>query len=68
MRVLKVLDDLGPSEMSLPEAAHAAGFADSAHFSRTFLRMFGLPAAALELVAPKIQPPPLAGVSGAFRP
>lgn len=33
----------------LTEAAHAAGFADSAHFSRTFLRMFGLPAAALEL-------------------
>lgn len=33
----------------LTEAAHAAGFADSAHFSRTFQRMFGLPAAALEL-------------------
>lgn len=33
----------------LTEAAHAAGFADSAHFSRTFLRMFGLPAVALEL-------------------
>jgi AraC-like DNA-binding protein len=29
---------------SLTEAAHQAGFADSAHFSRTFLRMFGIPA------------------------
>lgn len=28
---------------SLTEAALAAGFADSAHFSRTFRRMFGLP-------------------------
>jgi AraC-like DNA-binding protein len=35
---------------SLTEAAHEAGFADSAHFSRTFRRMFGLPAAALELL------------------
>ncbi|TFL16559.1 AraC family transcriptional regulator [Jannaschia formosa] len=34
---------------SLTAAAHQAGFADSAHFSRTFHRMFGLPAAALEL-------------------
>jgi AraC-like DNA-binding protein len=29
---------------SLTEAAHQAGFSDSAHFSRTFLRMFGIPA------------------------
>jgi AraC-like DNA-binding protein len=28
--------------MSLTEAADAAGFADSAHFSRTFRAMFGL--------------------------
>lgn len=35
--------------MSLTEAAQEAGFADSAHFSRTFKRMFGLPAAALEM-------------------
>jgi AraC-like DNA-binding protein len=35
--------------MSLTEAAQAAGFADSAHLSRTFKRMFGLPAAALEM-------------------
>jgi hypothetical protein len=26
------------------------GFSDSAHFSRTFRRMFGLPAAALQLI------------------
>lgn len=36
---------------SLTEAAHSAGFADSAHFSRTFRRTFGLPAAALRLSA-----------------
>ncbi|WP_164157615.1 helix-turn-helix domain-containing protein [Sandarakinorhabdus rubra] len=34
---------------SLTEAAHEAGFADSAHFSRTFRRTFGLPAAGLRL-------------------
>jgi len=34
---------------SLTRAAHEAGFADSAHFSRTFRRMFGLPAAELRL-------------------
>lgn len=33
---------------SLTEAAHAAGFADSAHFSRIFKRSFGLPATTLE--------------------
>jgi AraC-like DNA-binding protein len=32
---------------SLTEAAHQAGFADSAHFSRTFRRTFGLPATSL---------------------
>lgn len=32
---------------SLTEAAHGAGFADSAHFSRTFRRMFGVAPAAL---------------------
>ena len=35
---------------SLTVAAHEAGFADSAHFSRTFHRMFGVPAASLQLV------------------
>lgn len=34
----------------LTDAAHAAGFSDSAHFSRTCRRMFGLPASALEYV------------------
>jgi len=34
---------------SLTEAAHAASFSDSAHFSRTFRRMFGLPAASLRV-------------------
>jgi AraC family transcriptional regulator len=33
----------------LTEAAHAAGFSDSAHFSRTFHRMFGLPATTLQV-------------------
>ena len=36
---------------SLTEAAHQAGFADSAHFSRTFRRMFGTNAAALQVTA-----------------
>jgi AraC family transcriptional regulator len=35
--------------MNLTQAAQAAGFSDSAHLSRTFKRMFGLPAAALEM-------------------
>ena len=34
---------------SLTEAAHEAGFADSAHLSRTFRRTFGLPANQLRL-------------------
>ncbi|MFO0615927.1 MAG: AraC family transcriptional regulator [Polyangiaceae bacterium] len=32
---------------SLTDAAHGAGFADSAHLSRTFRRMFGIAAASL---------------------
>jgi AraC-like DNA-binding protein len=35
---------------TMTDAAHAAGFSDSAHFSRTCRRMFGLPASALEFV------------------
>ncbi|HEX3484254.1 MAG TPA: AraC family transcriptional regulator [Micropepsaceae bacterium] len=35
---------------SLTKAAHEAGFADSAHFSRTFRRMFGIKAAALRII------------------
>ncbi len=34
---------------TLTESAHDAGFADSAHFSRTFKKTFGLPAGALRL-------------------
>lgn len=34
---------------SLTEAAHEAGFADQAHFSRTFRRMFGIAPAALRM-------------------
>jgi AraC-like DNA-binding protein len=33
---------------SLTEAAHVGGFADSAHFSRTFKRMFGVPAVGVQ--------------------
>ena len=35
---------------SLTEASHAAGFADSAHFSRTFKRMFGVQAIGVQRV------------------
>jgi AraC family transcriptional regulator len=34
---------------SLTDAAHGAGFADSAHLSRTFRRMFGINAASLQV-------------------
>jgi AraC-like DNA-binding protein len=37
------------SGASLTEAAHGAGFADSAHLSRTFRRMFGIVAASLRV-------------------
>lgn len=37
---------------SLTEAAHAAGFSDSAHFSRIFRRTFGLPATTLTRLQP----------------
>jgi AraC-like DNA-binding protein len=35
---------------NLTEASYAGGFADSAHFSRTFKRMFGLPAIGIKPV------------------
>lgn len=38
------------SGTSLTSAAHEAGFADSAHFSRTFLRMFGVQASLLQMI------------------
>lgn len=47
-RLTRAVEQLAAGQR-LTEAAHMAGFADSAHFSRTFQRMFGLPAAALEL-------------------
>lgn len=34
---------------SLTEASHAGGFADSAHFSRTFKRMFGFAPSSIQL-------------------
>ena len=40
--------------VSLSEAAHAAGFADSAHLTRTSRRMFGVPPSAMELSAPAL--------------
>ena len=42
-RLMKAVEIRAAGE-SLTEAAHQAGFSDSAHFSRTFLRMFGVPA------------------------
>lgn len=46
LRLMKALD-LYSAGHSLTEAAHDAGFADSAHFSRTFRRTFGVPATTL---------------------
>lgn len=48
LRLVRAVDDYSTSR-NLTHAAHAAGFADSAHLSRTFRRMFGLPAAALAI-------------------
>ncbi len=48
LRLVRAVDAYSGSQ-SLTHAAHAAGFADSAHLSRTFRRMFGLPAAALAI-------------------
>lgn len=42
-RLMRAVERRATGE-SLTEAAHQAGFSDSAHFSRTFLRMFGVPA------------------------
>ena len=38
---------------SLSTAAHAAGFADAAHLTRTSHRMFGFPPSALQISAPR---------------
>lgn len=45
-RLVRALDSYSQGA-SLTEAAHAAGFADSAHFSRAFKRTFGAPATTL---------------------
>ena len=42
-RVMRVINNGG----SLTEAAHAAGFSSSAHFSASFRAMFGLSPSAL---------------------
>ena len=41
LRLTKALE-LFSAGASLTEAAHAAGFSDSSHLSRTFRRMFGI--------------------------
>ena len=44
--------ELAGSGTSLSTAAHAAGFADAAHLSRTSRRMFGIPPSALRFDGP----------------
>ncbi|MEJ0022042.1 MAG: helix-turn-helix domain-containing protein [Alphaproteobacteria bacterium] len=48
LRLIRAVDRYSAGA-SLTDAAHEAGFSDSAHFSRTFRRMFGLSAASLDL-------------------
>lgn len=48
-RLMVAVDEIAAGA-SLTAAAHEAGFADSAHFSRTFLRMFGVQASLLEMI------------------
>lgn len=50
-RLLHVWTLLGRGE-TLSGAAHAAGFADSAHLSRTARTMFGLPPSVLQMTGP----------------
>jgi AraC family transcriptional regulator len=45
-RLVRALESYAHGQ-SLTEAAHLAGFSDSAHFSRVFKRFFGLPATTL---------------------
>ena len=44
--------DLLMAGQSLSSAAHAAGFADAAHLTRTSRRMFGFPPSALQMLGP----------------
>ena len=46
LRLVKALEVYATGQ-ALTEAAHSAGFSDSAHFSRVFRRTFGLPATTL---------------------
>lgn len=48
LRLVRAVQIYSERGVSLTEAAHAAGFADSAHFSRVFKRTFGSPATTLE--------------------
>lgn len=50
-RFLRVWDLLMAGD-SLTSAAHAAGFADAAHLTRTSRRMFGFPPSALQMLGP----------------
>ena len=50
-RFLRVWELLMAGE-SLSSAAHAAGFADAAHLTRTSRRMFGFPPSALQMLGP----------------
>ena len=47
LRLVRAVQIYSEEKASLTEAAHAAGFADSAHFSRVFKRTFGSPATTL---------------------
>ena len=47
LRLIRAVQLYSKGDASLTEAAHAAGFADSAHFSRVFKRTFGSPATSL---------------------
>jgi AraC-like DNA-binding protein len=51
LRLMRAVE-LYAGRASLTEAAHGAGFADSAHLSRTFRRMFGIAADSLRLASP----------------
>ncbi|TMJ15197.1 MAG: helix-turn-helix transcriptional regulator [Alphaproteobacteria bacterium] len=57
LRLAKAVGAYGAGA-NLTEAAHEAGFADSAHFSRTFRRTFGAPATALKRTSPYVQSRP----------
>lgn len=50
LRLVKAVQTYSDEGCSLTQAAHLAGFSDSAHFSRVFRRTFGLPATTLTRV------------------